>query len=188
VPVRRHNVEPSQVFGYLTVIDPDVRKPLMPSLVARNNTAGPRAALCRCECGHETIVLLSRLVLGRTVSCGCAKGNRNSKPYLAERNHKHGLTARGAKHPLYGTWLGMVHRCHYSSDSSFYLYGARGIAVHAPWRDDPRNFIAWIDANLGPKPGPGYSLDRIDSDGNYEPGNLRWATASEQQLNRRDRR
>ena len=76
-----------------------------------------------------------------------------------------------------------MRRCYNPASKDYRNYGARGIGVCEDWRD-VRNFIAWLDSNLGPCP-QGKSLDRIDNDGNYEPGNLRWATRSEQVRNSR---
>ena len=92
------------------------------------------------------------------------------------------MPSRGAarNHPLRSLWEGMIARCYLKNSPSYYLYGARGISVCPRWRRF-WNFIA----DMGPRPSPSHSLDRIDSDGNYEPGNCRWATAKEQQRNMR---
>jgi hypothetical protein len=119
-----------------------------------------------------------QLLKGCMRTCGCGKATR-----LRERNRKHDLTVRGKKHPLYPTWLAMTQRCENPGNDSYGDYGGRGIVVWNDWHD-PQNFIDWIMANLGPKP-KGLSLDRIDNDGDYEPGNVRWATASQQQRNKR---
>ena len=111
-----------------------------------------------------------------------------SQPWLAERNRspehralvtKHGLSY----HPLYRRWQGMLQRCENPGHQAFKNYGGRGITVLAEWHD-VAVFIAWIEANLGPRP-DGCTLDRVDNDGNYEPGNLRWATHSAQAANQR---
>lgn len=82
------------------------------------------------------------------------------------------------EHPLYGTWLGMVSRCHNSKHKGFSRYGARGISVCQSWRESLPCFAEYV----GPRPS-GRTLDRIDNDGNYEPGNVRWATYAEQRAN-----
>jgi hypothetical protein len=87
------------------------------------------------------------------------------------------------RHPLYNTWKSMLHRCEVETDPKFRHYGARGISVCREWHD-VAVFVAWIEANLGPRP-ESRSLDRIDNNGNYEPRNVRWATASEQNRNQR---
>jgi len=86
-------------------------------------------------------------------------------------------------HPLYNTWKSMRHRCLSKSHPKFSHYGGRGITICPEWHD-VTVFITWIEANLGPRP-EGMTLDRTDNDGNYEPGNVRWATPSEQNLNQR---
>jgi hypothetical protein len=93
--------------------------------------------------------------------------------------HRHGLK----HHPLYAVWSGARSRCLNKNDPSYPHYGARGITMYSAWVDDPGSFIAWIEENLGPRH-EGMSIDRIDNDGNYEPGNLRWATKAEQLRNR----
>jgi hypothetical protein len=79
----------------------------------------------------------------------------------------------------------MKTRCLDSNYPSFKRYGARGITMYPPWIDDYVAFRNYIIKHLGPRPGPEYSIDRRDNDGNYEPYNLRWATPSEQALNSR---
>lgn len=91
----------------------------------------------------------------------------------------HGLT----RHPLYSTWSGMMNRCFNVKQRAYQDYGGRGITVCERWRD-VRNFIADIEATIGPKPDPKLTLDRIDNNGNYEPGKVRWATRKEQQANK----
>lgn len=88
------------------------------------------------------------------------------------------------KHPEYSTWRSMVRRCHSPSHKAYPRYGGRGIEVFSVWRTSFRAFILYLDTNLGTRP-PNFTLDRIDNNKGYEPGNLRWASHSDQQFNRR---
>lgn len=84
----------------------------------------------------------------------------------------------------YRTWVGMIQRCHNPDDLNYKKYGARGIMVHPPWRDSFEAFFA----HAGRRPSADHSLDRIDNGLGYIPGNVRWATRSEQQRNTRHNR
>lgn len=88
------------------------------------------------------------------------------------------------KHPLYTRWMRIRRRCFSPQAHNFKHYGGRGITLYAEWRDDFAAFAEWIDVNLGPRPA-GKTLDRINNDGDYKPGNLRWATQAEQNANKR---
>lgn len=92
---------------------------------------------------------------------------------------------RRAANPLRATWQGMVRRCTDPRRADYRYYGGRGIRVFEPWRTDPAAFIAWVTENLGPRP-DGMTLDRVDNDQGYVPGNLRWSTAVEQARNSRN--
>lgn len=85
--------------------------------------------------------------------------------------------------PLVPTWQGIKQRCYNPKNHRYPRYGARGIRVYESWIDDYHAFETWISENLGPRP-EGMSLDRIDNDGNYEPGNLKWSDSKEQVFNR----
>jgi len=123
---------------------------------------------CRCECGNATLVAGSKLRRGSTQSCGC---NRETQ------GGGHGT-------PEYRSWREMKRRCYNSSYREYHLYGGRGIAICDRWRTSFTNFLA----DMGPKPSPLHSIDRLDNDGNYEPDNCRWTTPMEQGQNTRKAR
>lgn len=89
-------------------------------------------------------------------------------------------------HPYGRIWISMLGRCYYKCNPSWEWYGGRGIAVYSGWFD-LLEFAEYIDSVLGPRP-EGYSLDRIDADIGYEPGNIRWASHKQQSRNKRNRR
>lgn len=88
------------------------------------------------------------------------------------------------KHPLIVAYWNIVSRCENPNSDSYADYGGRGISIYPEWRDSFKKFESWINDNLGDRP-EGLSLDRIDNDGNYEPGNLRWADRQTQNRNTR---
>jgi hypothetical protein len=88
----------------------------------------------------------------------------------------------------YGIWCQMRYRCRNPKNSNYQHYGGRGIDVCDRWHDSFVVFITDIVKSIGARPSPEYSLDRIDNDGDYEPDNVRWATWSQQALNRRNSR
>lgn len=131
---------------------------------------------CLCDCGNIVNLLTSSIKSGNTQSCGCL-----SRDNLIQRN-KDNATHGLSRTPIYITWGGIVQRCTNPTDSHFPDYGGRGISICDRWRNSFENFYA----DMGPKPGPEYSIERSNNNGDYEPGNCIWVTKSEQNNNRRD--
>lgn len=157
-----------QKFGRLTAIS-DV-------------AAGGRVAwMCRCECGGEVVVSRNNLRSGAARSCGCLRREVQSQT-ATRRNLVHGHNRVGAQTRTHRSWTAMLSRCRDVNLTSYPSYGGRGIVVCERWLKY-QNFLE----DMGERP-DGTTLDRIDNDGNYEPGNCRWATGSEQQRNKRDKK
>lgn len=153
-------------FGYLTVVSFD----------SYRSTAAQW--LCKCDCGVEKIVSRQALRRGATKSCGC-----KTAEMIGNKLTKHGYTRGGRIPREHAIWRGMITRCTNSKRKGYADYGGRGIKVCERWMDF-QNFIA----DMGPAP-PRYSIDRYpNNDGDYEPGNCRWADAKTQAQNRRKRR
>lgn len=138
-----------------------------------------RRLLCRCDCGTLTVKRPANLRYGSSMSCGCLHRER-----LSIRQTTHGAT-RGAKVlPEYLAWQHMLGRCYRPAVDAYPWYGGRGITVCQRWVDDFHNFFA----DMGSKPSPAHSIDRIDVNGNYEPSNCRWADKKQQARNTRRNR
>jgi len=140
---------------------------------AENDKHGNVRWNCRCDCGVVKIIYGGSLRCGKTKSCGCLHRE-------AVRLHGHSV---GAQTPTYNSWCRMVQRCTDPKRHNFKHYGGRGISICERWRgkDGFSNFLA----DMGERPA-GLTLDRYpDNNGDYEPGNCRWATTSQQSKNRR---
>jgi hypothetical protein len=136
--------------------------------------------LCICDCGNETKVTTQSLTSNNTKSCGCAKADhaKDVQHLAAEARVVHGVSGT----PEYYAWWHARARCTDENHQSYRYYGARGIRMCRKWRDSVAAFVE--DMGLRPD---GLSLDRINNDGDYEPGNCRWATLEQQMLNKRQR-
>ena len=133
-------------------------------------------ALCRCSCGTVRPVRKDGLKSGGNRSCGCLQ-----KEELLARLTTHGLS----RHPLYKSIYNQFDRCNNPKSDAYADYGSRGIKFNF---ESVEKAILWVEENLGPKPTHKHTLDRIDNEGHYEPGNLRWATKAIQSSNQRSRK
>jgi hypothetical protein len=154
-----------QIFGRLTVV-----------YFARVKS-GNAYWFCICRCGEKVEVSACHLKAGHTESCGCFHRDR-----VRETKTTHGHSNSGGLRdvsPEYRSWQGLKTRCQPGKSNSKY-WGDLGVQVCERWASSFENFLA----DMGPCPGPGYSIDRENGDKGYEPGNCRWATCKEQCDNR----
>lgn len=150
-------------YGLLTVIE------VLPYKRYANGSVAMRRF--RCECGEERVTNVSAVRRGKIKSCGCNKANA-----CREGRKTHGMFYTAE----YRLWSNIIDRCENPNNPSFSRYGGRGIRLCAEWRI---SFDAFF-AGVGNKPGWANSLDRVDNDKGYDPGNVRWSTHKEQARNK----
>lgn len=146
-------------YGCLVILDP------------RYRSGKHRLALCRCDCGSVVAKRYDHVISGRTKTCG--KGHVGSVRTGVERHAP-------ARRSEYRIWGKMKERCYSPTHQAYSSYGGRGITMCDRWK---HSFAAFLE-DVGPRPSPRHSIDRINNDGNYEPHNCRWATMAEQNSNK----
>jgi hypothetical protein len=168
MPTPRIIIQPGDRYGQLVILR---------ETTPHGNGRAYRAFECLCNCGDTVSVMLKSLRSGHTVSCGCVASSVRLKNSSAAKTHG------DTQSPEYQAWRHMRYRCYVSTSSEYHRYGALGVTVCAEWRGDYSAFLLYV----GRRPGPEYSLDRWpDPFGNYEPGNVRWATPEQQMHNLRN--
>lgn len=135
--------------------------------VTRGSAKGPARWRCVCDCGAERLLSTNHLTSGAVQSCGCLSRDRCT-------------THKMHKTRVYRIWHGMICRCRLPSTTGYKYYGGRGISFCSEWAT-----FEGFYKDMGDPPTDLHTLDRINSDGNYEPSNCRWATRAAQQRNRR---
>lgn len=161
----KFNIEIGKKYGKLLILE-EVESPF--------NKKWGKTVKCQCDCGNQKVIPFYHMLIGSIKTCGCG-------------SKSHGITHGKSKIAEYTSWLGMKKRCYNEKNISYKNYGARGVTVCDRWLN---SFEAFFE-DMGPKPSKDHSLDRIDNnkliDG-YSKENCRWATWSEQMLNRRPRK
>lgn len=143
---------------------------------AENDKTGHTIWKCQCDCGKITYFAQSPLVEGRVKSCGCYQRENNLRMCT-----KHNMRYN----KLYSVWCGMKNRCYNPNASDYERYGARGIKICDEWKNNFEKFSDWALNNGYLE---GLTIDRRDTNGNYEPSNCRWVDLKTQANNKRNNR
>jgi len=159
-----------RVFGRLTVINKETDH------ITKSGRKISRW-LCKCSCGKSKIIRSGDLTSNRTLSCGCL-----GKEQRLKARTKHGHTSNSKNTKEYHTWCNLKQRCFNPNNAHYGDYAGRGITVCPEWVHSFETFYA----DMGDAPGPEYSIERVNNDGNYEPSNCIWATNETQQRNSRN--
>lgn len=139
---------------------------------------GKHRWLCQCDCGQQKVVYKTHLLRANSRSCGCLNSEVTAAKNIATA--KHGMW----KSNEFAMWQSMLQRCLDSNCPAWHHYGGRGVVVCQEWRESFRSFYEF----MGVRPSRKHSLERIDNEKGYEPGNVRWATWHEQARNKRNNR
>ena len=143
----------------------------------RPNGAKERRVRVVCQfCGKSFVTRVDKVSSGHTKSCGCSISQSRRIAVLTT----HGLSGTH----IFGVWKGMMDRCYNKKSISYPWYGACGVTICDEWRVSPTAFVDYVSKLPGYNK-PGYTIDRMDTYGNYEPGNVKWSTWAEQNSNRK---
>ena len=142
---------------------------------------------CVCDCGSVVSISQDRLRLSEgSKSCGCLQ--RESAYLAGKSNRIHGESTHAGNTTEYRIWCGIVQRCCNPNDAAYEDYGGRGITMCPRWRESYVNFLKDLLSEIGRRPSIKLTIDRINNDRGYEPGNIRWATKTQQVQNSRSAR
>lgn len=160
---KKLNIQPGDEYNRLVIIEEGLK-----------DKHGNRCFRCLCCCGNVLeSVTLNNLSRGNTKSCGCLNSEKTTQRNIQSRKYKQGFELEKS------SWTSMFQRCYNQDNNRYQYYGARGITVCERWSDF-NNFLA----DMGPRPGKKYSLDRINNNDNYKPENCKWSTDKEQANNK----